>query len=311
MVQTSTVVIMMRLSFTTQTKVYLPTAAVVMNECSKMAMSLVLIVAESGGSPAAACRTLHQEIIVNWKGTLLTSVPALLYTLQTNLIYVGSQHLDGTTLQVTAQLKILTTAIFSVTLLGRVVSGVQWLSLFVLMVGVVVVHSKPADVMQKTSDAMSYTEQLENAATLEEIEGLLPALDDASGQSFPPIRPPPPCVCDQCVESMRACACVWGGSTGVRLSTDCRQFGRGCDRAKAMHVTSYPVRIKETTALRRPLPTDDMNRRHVLHARASRRWFGEQASPTCGSGWRASSARPSRPVSPGCTLKKSSSRAGQ
>ena len=46
------------------------------------------------------------------------------------------------------------------------------------MAGVVVVHSKPEDMARKTTEVMSYTEKLENATTLEEIEDLLPTLED-------------------------------------------------------------------------------------------------------------------------------------
>ncbi|KAI7341537.1 P-loop containing nucleoside triphosphate hydrolase protein [Hortaea werneckii] len=67
-------------------------------------------------------------------------IPALLYTLQNSLQYIGISNLDAATFQVTYQLKILTTALFSVTLLGKSLSPRRWTSLVLLMVGVAIVQ---------------------------------------------------------------------------------------------------------------------------------------------------------------------------
>jgi solute carrier family 35 (UDP-sugar transporter), member A1/2/3 len=67
-------------------------------------------------------------------------VPALAYAIQTVLLYIGLEHLDAGTYSVTYQLKILTTAFFSVLLLKRRLSIVQWMSLFFLLAGVAIVQ---------------------------------------------------------------------------------------------------------------------------------------------------------------------------
>lgn len=64
------------------------------------------------------------------------SVPALLYTVQNNLLFVALSNLDAATFQVGNQLKILTTAVFSYFMLGKRLSSCQWASLLVLMAGV-------------------------------------------------------------------------------------------------------------------------------------------------------------------------------
>ena len=72
----------------------------------------------------------------SWK----LAIPAALYTLQNSLQYVAVSNLDAATFQVTYQLKILTTAIFSVLMLGRVLSARKWFSLVLLIVGVSIIQ---------------------------------------------------------------------------------------------------------------------------------------------------------------------------
>jgi UDP-galactose transporter len=68
------------------------------------------------------------------------AIPAALYTFQNSLQYVAVSNLDAATFQVTYQLKILTTALFSVTMLKRSLTIKKWVSLVLLMVGVAVVQ---------------------------------------------------------------------------------------------------------------------------------------------------------------------------
>lgn len=67
-------------------------------------------------------------------------VPAAIYTVQNFLLYVAVDNLPAATYMVTYQLKILTTAAFTVLVLHRKLSYQQWISLFVLFAGVVVVQ---------------------------------------------------------------------------------------------------------------------------------------------------------------------------
>ena len=77
------------------------------------------------------------------------SIPAILYVIQNNLQYTAASNLDVATFQVTYQMKILTTAAFSVVLLRRRLSTVKWLSLVLLAVGVGIVQ------IQSTSTSAS------------------------------------------------------------------------------------------------------------------------------------------------------------
>ncbi len=74
--------------------------------------------------------------------TLKLLIPAGLYTLQNNLLFVALSNLDAATYQVTYQLKILTTALFSVLMLGKKLDSLKWVSLVILMFGVSLVQVK-------------------------------------------------------------------------------------------------------------------------------------------------------------------------
>ncbi|KAG5503616.1 hypothetical protein JIQ42_05838 [Leishmania sp. Namibia] len=70
------------------------------------------------------------------RDTLKLFVPAFMFNIQNLLIFVGLSNLDAVSFQVWSQTKLLSTAIFSVWLLGRKLSPMQWLSLAALTAGV-------------------------------------------------------------------------------------------------------------------------------------------------------------------------------
>ncbi|KAG8904506.1 hypothetical protein FRB99_001639 [Tulasnella sp. 403] len=86
----------------------------------------------------ARFRKLGKEVFSAdcWK----LSIPAILYVIQNNLQFVAASNLDVATFQVTYQMKILTTAGFSVILLRKRLTTVKWLSLLGLAVGVGIVQ---------------------------------------------------------------------------------------------------------------------------------------------------------------------------
>ncbi|VDK41564.1 unnamed protein product [Taenia asiatica] len=71
---------------------------------------------------------------------LRTCVPALIYVVQNNVIIFALSCLDATVFQVTYQLKLLTTTVFSVLFLRKNISFIQWTSQVVLFIGVAVVQ---------------------------------------------------------------------------------------------------------------------------------------------------------------------------
>lgn len=98
----------------TSQPLYLASTAVCMNELIKFVICCVVITYQSGGNLFGE---LNRHILQSPVEVLKVSVPALLYTVQNNLLYLALTYLDAATYQVLYQLKILTTAIFSATLL--------------------------------------------------------------------------------------------------------------------------------------------------------------------------------------------------
>jgi len=67
--------------------------------------------------------------------TILYSLPALIYFIQNNLVFVALKFIDPATYQVLVNLKILTTGILFRFVLGKLLSSLQWAGLVLLMVG--------------------------------------------------------------------------------------------------------------------------------------------------------------------------------
>lgn len=63
-------------------------------------------------------------------------IPSGLYVLQNNLQYIGASHLPAAVFQVLVQMKIITTALFSVSMLSRQLSFMQWVSVIALGAGI-------------------------------------------------------------------------------------------------------------------------------------------------------------------------------
>ena len=78
-------------------------------------------------------------------------VPSGIYAIQTNLLFAALTHLDAATFQITYQLKILTTALFSVWMLGKQISQYKWTSLLMLTVGVAIVQLSGTSTSKQTA----------------------------------------------------------------------------------------------------------------------------------------------------------------
>ncbi|XP_006000073.1 UDP-N-acetylglucosamine transporter [Latimeria chalumnae] len=158
--QTTSLVLTMRYSRTLKEDGprYLASTAVVVAELMKIGACILLVYKDSSYSLRALNRVLHDEIINKPMETLKLAIPSGIYTLQNNLLYVALSNLDAATYQVTYQLKILTTALFSVSMLSKKLSIYQWLSLLILMAGVALVQW-PSDSLESSPKEISASSQ--------------------------------------------------------------------------------------------------------------------------------------------------------
>ena len=122
---------------------YLPSVVVLIVELFKMAICLGLILFGTGSVNGMASE-LRRHVWEARSETLRLGVPAACYALQNNLIFVAISNLSATAAQVLFQLKTISTACFTILLLGKSFRGPQWLSFILLTAGVVLVQSEDA-----------------------------------------------------------------------------------------------------------------------------------------------------------------------
>jgi UDP-sugar transporter A1/2/3 len=122
---------------------YLASTAVLLVEAIKLLVSFIFATydirrSHPSSSLSKTVVLLRRSVFApdSWKLVL----PAALYTLQNSLVYAAISNLDAVTFQVTYQLKILTTVLFSILLLGTSISSRQWLALVLLTFGVALVQ---------------------------------------------------------------------------------------------------------------------------------------------------------------------------
>ena len=144
--QTSLTVLFLRYSRTKDNgEPFIPTTVVFMTECLKYLLCLLLLLASTNWSLLDSLVLFREEVICRPRETFMLAIPACLYTLQNNLLIIALSNLDAATYQVTYQLKILTTAGFSVILLRKKLARRQWLALVLLMLGVTMVQVTSED----------------------------------------------------------------------------------------------------------------------------------------------------------------------
>jgi UDP-sugar transporter A1/2/3 len=140
-------------------------------EVQKAILSLILIIGEER-SLIGGLKSIYNKILLEPKDTIKMAIPALIYTVQSNLNLKAISNLDAATFmvnnlqytydylenefyflkQVTNQLKIFTTAIFTVIMLHRRLGLVQWFSLAILVFGVCLVEFEQLKVKTHRKD---------------------------------------------------------------------------------------------------------------------------------------------------------------
>ncbi|PPJ50365.1 hypothetical protein CBER1_05923 [Cercospora berteroae] len=125
---------------------YFASTAVFLSEVIKFSFFLSMALYETATSPHAPDASTISELASSLSRAVFTgdswklAIPAMLYSLQNTLQYVSASNLDAATFSLVYQLKVASTAMFGVLLLGRVLDGRKWTSLGLLAVGVLVVQ---------------------------------------------------------------------------------------------------------------------------------------------------------------------------
>lgn len=125
---------------------YAPSTAVTTAEFLKWITALVAVyfTQPSSGdtSDMGPVEYIYDRVYSDPWDYLKVSVPGICYMIQNNLLFLALSNLDSAVYQVVYQLKVLSTAIFSVTMLYDPVTGLrrtlskrQWMALFLLMGG--------------------------------------------------------------------------------------------------------------------------------------------------------------------------------
>jgi len=117
---------------------YRTSTAVLMSEIFKLVIATCACFAFDGGSNVQKFMgVLKTDGRSDWLKLML---PSLLYTLQNSLQYMAMAKLSAPVFQVLYQMKIITTAVFSVLILSRRMTPLQWSAVVLLTVGVACVQ---------------------------------------------------------------------------------------------------------------------------------------------------------------------------
>ncbi|VDN55614.1 unnamed protein product [Dracunculus medinensis] len=154
--QTSALVLLLRYSKTQKVDgpKYLSSTAILSAEFIKFFTCIFVLMQQNEWQFTSVKLEIHREFLINSKETLKVGVPAFLYVIQNNLLFLALTKLDAATYQVTYQLKILTTAFFSVSMLGKKLNALKWISLLLLTAGVALVQM-PADYKSNDEEKIS------------------------------------------------------------------------------------------------------------------------------------------------------------
>ncbi|KRZ04489.1 UDP-galactose/UDP-N-acetylglucosamine transporter srf-3, partial [Trichinella zimbabwensis] len=113
---------------------YLQTSVVFWSEIVKLIISICAFICEENQGPIVATKIIYNGLS-NTVDTVKVGGLSLLYTVQNNLVFYAAAHLEPSLFQVLLQAKLLFTAIFSVCILKRSLSRLQWIALFLLTTG--------------------------------------------------------------------------------------------------------------------------------------------------------------------------------
>ena len=148
---------------------YISTTAVLCGEFLKLTVaSMITFVVDCGSDVRRFRDLLRVEFIDNRKDFLKLFVPSGLYVVQNNLQFIATSNLPAEIFQVLTNMKIVTTAIFSVIMLGKAQTKLQWGSIIALTAGIAIVQlsqSKSSSVSENQNKMIGLICVLSSACT--------------------------------------------------------------------------------------------------------------------------------------------------
>lgn len=139
-IQNSVVVLLMRGSRVHKGDMFLASTVVFIGEVFKLVTSSLLLLQEHNWNVREWSSLISKQVTEKPLDNFKISVPALLYLMQNNLVFVAISNMNSATYQVLCQLKIFVTAILSIFLLNKKLTGRHWLALVILFCGVILVQ---------------------------------------------------------------------------------------------------------------------------------------------------------------------------
>uniref|UniRef100_A0A5K3F1E5 UDP-N-acetylglucosamine transporter n=1 Tax=Mesocestoides corti TaxID=53468 RepID=A0A5K3F1E5_MESCO len=138
---------------------YLTSTAVFCAEVCKVVICFCAVFIQNDKSLRLTKVEIEQELLSEPVELLKLAIPSGLYTLQNNLLYVALSNLDAATYQITYQFKIITTAMFMVSMLKKHITVKQWISLLILITGIIFVQLAPSADVKSPLQSMSTVSQ--------------------------------------------------------------------------------------------------------------------------------------------------------
>ena len=133
-VQNASLVLLTRWSRSHRTTtLYKSSTLILVAEVMKMVSCLIYLFIETEKKQQYGQKLYHSVFCLE---TVKLGVPAALFMLQNYLLFVSLSNLDAMTFQLLSQIKLLLAAVFSVLLLERYLSCVQWSSVMLLTIGI-------------------------------------------------------------------------------------------------------------------------------------------------------------------------------
>ena len=150
MLQNSSYALLRAYSRGTLKETYSSSSVLLAMEVTKLVVSAYMVVTSSEPSdvPSGSPLSKYAHLL---RRSLKMAVPAVIYLAMNLLSFVALARIDAATFSIAAQLKVLTTAAFSVALLGRSLHVRKWRALLTLTLGVVLISAETKPKVRRRS----------------------------------------------------------------------------------------------------------------------------------------------------------------